>query len=150
MPDLRELYQEVILDHTKNPRNFRALADATAKAVGNNPLCGDRVTVYLKMEGDRIVDASFEGQGCAISKSSASLMTEAVKGHTRAEAEALYDKFHEMITGEPEGSVDSKALGKLAVFQGVSEFPLRVKCASLAWHTLRSALESKEGVVTLE
>ncbi len=150
MPDLRELYQEVILDHTKNPRNFHALAEATAKAVGNNPLCGDRVTVYLKMEGDRIVDASFEGQGCAISKSSASLMTEAVKGHTRPEAEALYDKFHEMITGKPEGSVGPEALGKLAVFQGVSEFPLRVKCASLAWHTLRSALESKEGVVTLE
>jgi nitrogen fixation NifU-like protein len=150
MPDLRELYQEVILDHTKNPRNFHAIADATAKAAGNNPLCGDRVTVYLKMDGDRIVDASFQGQGCAISKSSASLMTEAVKGRTRAEAEALFDRFHEMITGKPAGSVDSTSLGKLAVFQGVSEFPLRVKCASLAWHTLRSALESKESVVTLE
>ena len=150
MPDLRELYQEVILDHTKNPRNFHALADATAQAAGNNPLCGDRVTVYLKMEGDRIVDASFQGQGCAISKSSATLMTEAVKGRTKAEAETLFNRFHEMITGKPEGSADPKALGKLAVFQGVSEFPLRVKCASLPWHTLRSALESKEGEVTLE
>ncbi len=150
MPDLRELYQEVILDHTKHPRNFHALDDATAKASGNNPLCGDRVTVYLRMEGDRIVDASFQGQGCAISKSSASLMTDAIKGHTRAEAEGLFDRFHEMITGKPGAPVDEKALGKLAVFQGVSEFPLRVKCASLAWHTLKSALESKEGVVTLE
>jgi len=150
MPDLRELYQEVILDHTKNPRNFHVLDDATAKATGNNPLCGDRVTVYLKMDGDRIVDASFQGQGCAISKSSASLMTDTVKGRTKAEAEALFDRFHEMITGQAVSSADPKVLGKLAVFQGVSEFPLRVKCASLAWHTLKSALELKEGVVTLE
>ncbi|HYM40143.1 MAG TPA: SUF system NifU family Fe-S cluster assembly protein [Thermoplasmata archaeon] len=150
MVDLRELYQEVILDHTKNPRNFHALADATAKATGNNPLCGDRVTVYLKMDGNRIVDAAFQGQGCAISKSSASLMTEAIRGRTKAEAEALFDRFHEMITGTPAHEADSKGLGKLAVFQGVSEFPLRVKCASLAWHTLKSALESKEGTVTLE
>ena len=150
MADLRELYQEVILDHTKHPRNFHALDDATAKATGNNPLCGDRVTVYLRLDGDRIADASFQGQGCAISKSSASLMTDAVKGRTKAEAEALFDKFHEMITGKPGAPVDDQGLGKLAVFQGVSEFPLRVKCASLAWHTLRSALESKEGVVTLE
>ncbi len=150
MADLRELYQEVILDHTKNPRNFHALADATAKADGNNPLCGDRVTVYLKMDGDRIVDASFQGQGCAISKSSASIMTETVKGKTRAEAEALFDRFHELVTGKPGTPVDEKALGKLAVFQGVSEFPLRVKCASLAWHTLKSALASRKDVVTLE
>ncbi len=150
MADLRELYQEVILDHTKNPRNYRALPDATVHADGNNPLCGDRVTVYLKIEGDRIVDASFQGQGCAISKSSASIMTESVKGKTRAETEALFDRFHEMITGKSATAADPKVLGKLAVFQGVSEFPLRVKCASLAWHTLKSALESKEGVVTLE
>ncbi len=149
MPDLRELYQEVILDHTRNPRNFRALPDATATAAGNNPLCGDRVTVYLRMDGDRIVDATFQGQGCAISKSSASLMTEAVKGRTKAEAEALFDRFHELITGK-DTAADAQALGKLAVFQGVSEFPLRVKCASLAWHTLKSALESKAGTVTLE
>lgn len=150
MPDLRELYQEVILDHTRNPRNFHELKDATAKATGNNPLCGDQVTVYLKMQGDRIVDAAFQGQGCAISKSSASLMTDAVKGKTTAEAEALFAKFHEMITAKPGSPVDQKVLGKLAVFQGVSEFPLRVKCASLSWHTLKSALESKEGIVTLE
>ena len=150
MADLRELYQEVILDHTKNPRNYHALPDATAKADGNNPLCGDRVTVYLRMDGDRIADASFQGQGCAISKSSASIMTEAVKGKTRAEAESLFDRFHEMVTGKTGATVDSKTLGKLAVFQGVSEFPLRVKCASLAWHTLKSALERKGEVVTLE
>ncbi len=150
MADLRELYQEVILDHTKNPRNFHAMADASARADGNNPLCGDRVTVFLRMDGDRIVDASFQGQGCAISKSSASIMTEAIKGKTREEAETLFKRFHEMVTGKPGAPVDEKALGKLAVFQGVSEFPLRVKCASLAWHTLRSALEPKPGVVTLE
>ncbi len=150
MADLRELYQEVILDHTKHPRNYHALADATAKATGNNPLCGDRITLYLKLDGDRIVDASFQGQGCAISKSSASLMTDTIKGRTKAEAEALFDRFHEMITGRPGSAADAKVLGKLAVFQGVSEFPLRVKCASLAWHTLKSALESKEGTVTLE
>lgn len=150
MADLRELYQEVILDHTKNPRNYHAMSDATAKADGNNPLCGDRVTVYLRLEGDRIQDASFQGQGCAISKSSASIMTESVKGKTKAEAEALFDRFHAMITGEPGAPVDSEALGKAAVFQGVSEFPLRVKCASLAWHTLKSALEAKPGTVTLE
>ncbi len=150
MPDLRELYQEVILDHTRNPRNFREMKDATAKSTGNNPLCGDRVTVFLRMRGDRIEDASFQGQGCAISKSSASIMTEAIKGKTREEAEALFDRFHGMITAKPGTPVDEKQLGKLAVFQGVSEFPLRVKCASLAWHTLKSALESKDGVVTLE
>lgn len=150
MADLRELYQEVILDHTKHPRNFHVLERPSAQASGNNPLCGDRVTVYLELDGDRIVDASFQGQGCAISKSSASLMTDAVKGHTKAEAETLFTKFHEMITGTPGAPVDPKPLGKLAVFQGVSEFPLRVKCASLAWHTLKAALESKEGTVTLE
>ncbi len=150
MADLRELYQEVILDHTKNPRNFHAMPDASVHADGNNPLCGDRVTVYLKLDGDRIVDASFQGQGCAISKSSASIMTESVKGRTRAEVEALFDRFHELITGKAGAAADPKSLGKLAVFQGVSEFPLRVKCASLAWHTLKSALEEKKGVVTLE
>ncbi len=150
MADLRELYQEVILDHTKNPRNFHAMADATAKADGNNPLCGDRVTVFLRMDGDRIADASFQGQGCAISKSSASIMTEVIRGKTRAEAEALFDRFHELVTGKAGAAVDPKSLGKLAVFQGVSEFPLRVKCASLAWHTLKYALEEKQGVVTLE
>ncbi len=150
MPDLRELYQEVILDHTRHPRNFHEMKDATAKATGNNPLCGDRVTVYLRMRGGRIEDASFQGQGCAISKSSASIMTEAIKGKTREEAEALFERFHGMVTAKPGTPADEKQLGKLAVFQGVSEFPLRVKCASLAWHTLKSALESKKDVVTLE
>ncbi|MEK6987009.1 MAG: Fe-S cluster assembly sulfur transfer protein SufU [Candidatus Thermoplasmatota archaeon] len=148
--DLRELYQEVILDHTRNPRNFHELKDATNTSVGHNPLCGDRVAVYLHMEGDTIADVSFVGQGCAISKSSASMMTDAVKGKTRAEADALFDRFHTMVTSQPGAPVDTKALGKLSVFQGVCEFPLRVKCASLAWHTLKAALESKEGTVSLE
>ena len=146
MPDLRELYQEVILDHTRNPRNYHELSGATHSSTGNNPICGDRITVYLKMEGDRIVDVSFSGQGCAISKSSASLMTDAVKGKTKAEVEALFDRFHAMITAPPGKPVDPTPLGKLAVFQGVSEFPLRVKCASLGWHTLKAALESKSNV----
>ena len=148
MPDLRELYQEVVLDHTKHPRNFRELKDATNVSTGHNPLCGDRVTVYVRMDGDRIVDTAFVGEGCAISKSSASLMTEAVKGKTREEAEALFDTFHAMITGKEKAR--EKVLGKLAVFEGVSEFPLRVKCASLAWHTLKAALDEKRGLVTLE
>lgn len=150
MPELRELYQEVILDHTRNPRNFRAMKDADREAVGHNPLCGDRVTVYLKMDGDRIADASFQGQGCAISKSSASMMTDAVKGKTKAEAEALFGRFHEVVTAEPGKPAKADDLGKLAVFQGVSEFPLRVKCASLAWHTLKAALESRKGDVSTE
>ncbi len=150
MADLRELYQEVILDHTRHPRNFHELKDPTNTSVGNNPLCGDQVTVYLRMDGDRVVDASFVGQGCAISKSSASMMTDAVKGKTRAEIDRLFDTFHDMVTGEPGAPVDTAALGKLAVFQGVCEFPLRVKCASLSWHTLKAALESKEGTVSLE
>ena len=150
MADLRELYQEVILDHTRNPRNFRELANATNTSVGHNPLCGDKVTVYVRMDGDRVAEASFLGQGCAISKSSASMMTDAVKGKTRAEVDVLFDTFHEMVTGEPGTPVDAKALGKLAVFQGVCEFPLRVKCASLAWHTLKAALEAREGTVSLE
>ena len=150
MSDLRELYQEVILDHTRKPRNFHELPNATNTSVGHNPLCGDRVTVYLRMEGDRVAEAAFVGQGCAISKSSASMMTDAVKGKTRAEVEALFGTFHKMITGQPGDPVDEKALGKLAVFQGVCEFPLRVKCAGLAWHTMKAALESKEGTVSLE
>ncbi|HEY7587254.1 MAG TPA: SUF system NifU family Fe-S cluster assembly protein [Thermoplasmata archaeon] len=150
MTDLRELYQEVILDHTKNPRNFRELKDTTNTSVGHNPLCGDKVTVYVRVKGDRIEDVAFVGQGCAISKSSASMMTEAVKGRTRAEVDRLFDAFHEMVTGRPGDAIDAEVLGKLAVFQGVSEFPLRVKCASLAWHTLKAALERKEGTVSLE
>jgi len=146
MADLKALYQEVILDHSKNPQNFHPLPDANRTAVGRNPLCGDQFTVYLRIDGDRISDVGFEGQGCAISKSSASMMTQAVKGKTSAEAESLFDRFHDLVTGK---EADPDSLGKLAAFQGVSEFPIRVKCASLAWHTLRAALEAK-GAVSIE
>jgi len=148
--DLRELYQEVILDHSRKPRNFREMAEATRTAVGNNPLCGDRVTVYLRMDGDRVIDASFQGQGCAISKSSASMMTDAVKGKTRAEADEMFERFHRMVTSGVPSPDDVAILGKLAVFAGVSEFPIRVKCASLAWHTLRAALEAQTQIVSTE
>ena len=148
MRELRELYQDVILDHSRNPRNYRRLEGANRQAEGSNPLCGDHFTVYLRMDGDRIADAAFEGQGCAISKSSASMMTDAVRGKTGAEAHRLFAKFHEMVTGEPGAPFDKAALGKLAVFSGVCEFPVRVKCASLPWHTLVAALEEKGKVTT--
>jgi len=148
--DLRELYQEVILDHNRQPRNFRAIADATAVGNGHNPLCGDRVTVYLRIDGDRIADVGFQGSGCAISKASASLMTEALKGRTTAEATRLFDSFHRMVTTGSDGAVDTAALGKLAVLAGVNEFPVRVKCASLPWHTFRSALRGTGGSATTE
>lgn len=147
MPDLRALYQEVILDHSKRPRNFRALADSNRHAEGYNPLCGDRITVYVKLDGDRIVDIGFQGSGCAISTASASLLTETLKGKSRAEADELFAKFHDLVTGQGNGGV---SLGKLAVFSGVSEFPVRVKCATLAWHTLKSALEGEEKTVSTE
>ena len=150
MADLRDLYQEVILDHSRRPQNFRALEAPTAKSEGFNPVCGDRVTVYLDLVGDRIRDISFLGQGCSISKASASMMTGALKGKTKAEAQLLFDRFHEMVTRRPAGPYDAKMLGKLAAFSGVSEFPTRVKCASLPWHTLRAALESGVGTVSLE
>ena len=146
MADLKALYQEVILDHSKNPKNFHKLDPADCTALGRNPLCGDQFTVYLRMEGDRIADIAFEGQGCAISKSSASMMTQAVKGKTAGEAEVLFDRFHDLVTGK---EADPESLGKLAAFRGVSEFPIRVKCASLSWHTLKAALESK-GSVSME
>lgn len=140
--DLRDLYQEVILEHSKAPRNYRVLAAANHKAEGYNPLCGDRFTVYLELEGDVIRDISFQGAGCAISKASASMMTQALKGKTRAQAEEFFERFHELVTGQsPAG--DAAPLGKLAAFSGVSEFPVRVKCATLAWHTLHAALEGK-------
>ena len=145
MADLRELYQEVILDHSRSPRNFHKMEDATRTAVGNNPLCGDRLTLFLRMEGDRIADVSFQGQGCAISKASTSLMTAAIKGMSVSEAETLFGKFHDMVTGDPKADPDP-ALGRLSVFAGVAEFPARVKCASLPWHTLRAALEAKAKV----
>lgn len=147
MSELRDLYQEVILDHNRSPRNFHPLDGAIRKAEGYNPLCGDRITVFLKLEGDKISEASFVGSGCAISKASGSIMTTVLKGMTRAQAEALFQKFHSLVTGKPETSAD---LGKLAVFSGVSEFPARVKCATLAWHTFRSAIEGSAQVVSTE
>ncbi|MBX7245770.1 MAG: SUF system NifU family Fe-S cluster assembly protein [Candidatus Sumerlaeaceae bacterium] len=150
MSDLRELYQEVILDHNKKPRNCGRLETANRMAEGFNPLCGDRITLYLKMNGDVIEDVSFEGKGCAISTASASLMTSAIKGKTIPEAETLFDSFHGLVTGH-DCPVDAVThIGKLAVFGGVREFPARVKCATLAWHTLKSALEGKIDAVTTE
>jgi nitrogen fixation NifU-like protein len=145
MSSLSELYQNVILEHNRSPRNYRVMDDADGKAEGHNPLCGDHVTVWVRMDGDVIGDVSFRGAGCAISKASASLMTGAVKGKSREEAERLFERFHQLVTGTlPPG--DSETLGKLAVFSGVSEFPVRVKCASLSWHTLKAALEGGRAV----
>jgi nitrogen fixation NifU-like protein len=148
MDELRGLYQEVILDHSKRPRNFRPIEDADGRAEGYNPLCGDKVTIFLRFAGDRIGDVSFQGSGCAISTASASILTEVLKGKTRGEAEELFRKFHEVVTGRAEG--DAAGLGKLAVFAGVCEFPIRVKCATLAWHTLRSALQGSKELVSTE
>lgn len=149
-PDLRDLYQEVVIDHSKKPRNFRKLEGANRKAEGINPLCGDEMTVYLKLSGDVIEDIGFQGAGCAISKASASLMTGAVKSKTKAEAQALFERVHSMLTEGPEAKVDPEELGKLAALSGVWEFPARVKCASLAWHTLRSALDGGGAPVSTE
>lgn len=146
---LRELYQEVILEHNKNPRNFHKMENANHRAEGYNPLCGDQLTLYLNTDDNQIKDISFEGSGCAISKASASMMTSFMKGKNREEAEALFDKFHHMVTSPVGASLDP-SLGKLAVFAGVSEFPARVKCATLAWHTLKSALGDGEKVSTEE
>ena len=147
--DLRELYQEVILDHSKRPRNFHAMPGANRKAVGHNPLCGDRATVYLQVEGDVVTDASFEGAGCSISTASASMMTDALKGRTVADALRLFERFHELVTSDPSKAQEASAeLGKLGVFAGVHEFPMRVKCASLAWHTMKAALEGGEKAST--
>lgn len=145
--DLDELYQQVILDHCKSPRNFHALEGANRKGEGFNPLCGDNYTVFVKMNGDRVEDASFQGSGCCISKASASLMTAAVKGKTAAEVKALFDHVHEMVTT---GKVDNEGVGKLAVFAGVHKFPARVKCAILSWHAVLAAVEGKEGPVSTE
>ncbi len=148
MSDLRELYQQVILDHNKNPRNYRELPDATVKVEGFNPLCGDHYTVFLKLDGDVIRDIGFVGNGCAISKASASVMSSSVKGKTRAEAEGLFDTFHKLVTGEGPDTGDE--LGRFAPFSGVAEFPTRVTCAILAWHTLKSALHGQKEAVTTE
>lgn len=146
MNDLRELYQEVIFDHCRKPRNFHQMADANRKAVGYNPLCGDKVTVFLKLEDGLIRDVSFEGSGCAISTASASLMTESLKGKSDSEAVRLIDEFHAMVTG----NATATNLGKLQALAGVREFPLRIKCATLAWHTLRAALENSQEPVSTE
>lgn len=146
--EIGELYQEVILDHNKKPRNFGTLKEANRKAEGYNPLCGDRLTLLLKMEGEVIQDIRFQGSGCAISVASASMMTAHLKGTTRAEAERIFEKFHKMVTTGANG--ESEELGKLAAFSGVSQFPVRVKCASLCWHTLKAALEDKRGMVSTE
>jgi nitrogen fixation protein NifU and related proteins len=149
MATLDALYQDLILDHNRSPLNYRVLEDANRRVEGNNPLCGDRLTVWLRMAGDRIEDVSFQGSGCAISKASASLMTNAVKGKTTAEARALFDKFHQLVTGSLAPD-DAKALGKLAAFAGVSEYPIRVKCASLSWHAMNTALDAPDSVVSTE
>jgi len=147
--DLQDLYQELILDHGSRPRNLKKLANANHTAEGYNPLCGDKVKVYVNLDGEVVKDISFEGAGCAISTASASIMTETLKGKTRAEADALFEMFHDLVTGQ-ERKLDSPELGKLAVFSGVSEFPMRVKCATLSWHTLRAAIKGKEEVVSTE
>ena len=148
MGELRELYQEVILDHSKRPRNFGELAGANRRAEGYNPLCGDRETVFVRLEDDLLKDVGFRGAGCAISTASASMMTEALKGKTRAQAEALFERFHDLITGKD--GRNEPELGKLTVFSGVREFPIRVKCATLPWHTLRAALAGAETTVSTE
>ncbi len=160
MSDLRELYQDQIKEHSKKPRNFRAIEGAV-EVHGHNPLCGDKLTLYVQMDGERVKDVSFQGSGCAISTASASMMTEVLKGKTRSEAEGLFHAFHELVTGtsppkpplrsgEGEGKQASPPLGKLAVFSGVREFPVRVKCATLAWHTFRAALEGRHEPVSTE
>ena len=148
--ELRDLYQEVIIDHSKKPRNFRKPEGANRSAEGINPLCGDQITLYLKLSGDVIEDIGFLGAGCAISKASASLMTAAVKNKTKAEAEALFERVHSMISEGPRSKIDPQELGKLAVLSGVWEFPARVKCATLAWHTMRSALDGAGAPVSTE
>ena len=148
MSELSELYQQVILDHNKKPRNFRKLEAANHSAEGFNPLCGDQLTVYLNLEDDAVKEVSFEGSGCAISKASASMMTQAIKGKSKQEAEQLFSEFHQMVTGELDEENTENGLGNLKIFSGVREFPVRVKCASLPWHTMHAALNNKELVST--
>ena len=148
MSELSELYQQVILDHNKKPRNFHKLENANHSAEGYNPLCGDHLTVYLNLDNDQVKEVGFEGSGCAISKASASMMTQAVKGKTKDEAESLFKEFHSMVTGELDEETEENSLGNLKIFAGVREFPVRVKCASLPWHTLHAALNKKEQVST--
>jgi nitrogen fixation NifU-like protein len=150
MADLRDLYQEVILDHYKKPRNFRKIEHANREAEGFNPLCGDKLSVYMRIKDGVVEDIGFIGAGCAISTASASMMTESLKGKTEAEAKALFERFHQLVTDHSEASPDPATLGKLAVFSGVREYPVRVKCATLAWHTMRAALEGRQGTVATE
>jgi nitrogen fixation NifU-like protein len=150
MDEMRELYQETILDHHKHPRNFGKLEHSNRSSEGYNPLCGDRITVYLLFEDNVVKDVSFEGSGCAICTASASVMSESIKGKTISDVETLYGKFHDLVTGDPSETPSTEGLGKIAVFFGVREFPVRVKCATLAWHTLRAALEDDEDSVSTE
>jgi nitrogen fixation protein NifU and related proteins len=143
MSELSELYQQVILDHNKKPRNFRKLEHANHSAEGFNPLCGDHLTIYLDLEGDAVKEIAFEGSGCAISKAAASMMTQAVKGKSREQAEALFREFHSMVTGELDEENEANGLGNLKIFAGVRDFPVRVKCATLPWHTLHAALNKE-------
>ena len=148
MSELSELYQQVILDHNKKHRNFKKIEDAELSAEGYNPLCGDQLTVYLNLDNGVVSDISFEGSGCAISKAAASMMTQAVKKKSRAEAEQLFQEFHSMVTGELDEEVEDNHLGNLKIFAGVRDFPVRVKCATLAWHTLQAALNKQQQVTT--
>ncbi len=150
MANNRALYEQVILEHNKKPRNFREMPDADRAIKGNNPLCGDQFTIYLKVRDGVIEDISFHGSGCAISKSSASIMTSLLKGKTKEEAEEVFRRFHSMVTTDPDTPIDNETLGKLAVFSGVREFPVRIKCATLAWHAMLSGLDGKEESVTTE
>ena len=151
MEDLRELYQTVILDHSKSPRNFGVLTPHNREASGHNPLCGDKLKVYAEVDEEgNLVDLGFEGSGCAISTASASLMTDAMRGKSRAEFDELYERFQEVVVGNPSETTEGEGLGKLAVFSGVREFPMRVKCATLAWHTLHAALEQSQETVKTE
>jgi nitrogen fixation NifU-like protein len=150
MADLRDLYQQIVLDHNRAPRNFKKIPDASHTAEGTNPLCGDDITLYVSLEGDVIKDVGFQGKGCAISQASASLMTSTVKGKTTDEAESLFRAFHDMVTGGPDAPADAKTLGKLAALAGVKRFPARVKCANLPWHTLHAALTDSEEPASTE
>jgi len=150
MPDLRELYQELIIEHSKKPRNFRVIETPDRKVEGFNPLCGDHFTVFVQMDGDVVKDISFQGSGCAISKASASIMTQTLKGKNKEQAEKLFQRFHDLVTGQHGIDGDEAELGRLAVFAGVSEFPVRVKCAILAWHAMHAALQGEQQAVTTE
>jgi len=148
MSELSELYQQVILDHNKKPRNFRKLETANHSAEGHNPLCGDQLTVYVNLHGNAVQEIAFEGSGCAISKAAASMMTQAVKGKSKEQAEELFKEFHSMVTGELDEETQENNLGNLKIFAGVRDFPVRVKCATLAWHTMHAALNNEELVST--